>query len=77
MGVWFATGLEGTEPGQTPCLITVVEVTVLPKANVDSLTLNPSLTSHGIYLTERQKKTTHSCAEWTVNKTVANGLKYR
>ena len=70
--------LEKTELELTPCLITVREVTVLPAANVDLLTLNPALTSHGIYLTERKK--TYSCATWTVcvtgQETVANGLKY-
>lgn len=33
-----------------------LEVTVLLAANVDLLTLNPALTSHGIYLTERKKE---------------------
>lgn len=60
------------------CLITVGEVTVLPAANVDLLTLNPALTRHGIYQTHR-KKTTYSCATWafwiTRQETVANGLK--
>ena len=71
-------GLQETEPEQTPCLITVGGVTVLPAADVDSPTLNPALTRHGIYLTEGRKKT-YSCATWTVwvtrQETVANGLK--
>ena len=47
-------GLQVAELEWTPCLITVREVTVLPAANVDLLTLNPALTSRGIYLTERK-----------------------
>lgn len=49
--------LEGTVLEQSLCLITVREVTVLAADNVDLLTLNPALTSHGIYLTEKNNNT--------------------
>lgn len=55
--VMSVAGLPGTELKQSHCLIAVRGVSVLSAANVDLLTLNPALTSHGVYLTEEKKHT--------------------
>lgn len=55
MEVVSGTGIGGADQEQTLCLITVTEVTILPPDNVDLLTLNPALTSCGIYLTQRKE----------------------
>lgn len=56
-----------------PCLIAAKEVIVPPAANVDLLTLNPALTSLGIYLRDIIIIKKHTAAQHSLSNDTRDG----